>query len=143
MKVLTPMSQDDEAERESERQLDHDCDEEGYDDSEYDDGQEDKRGTKRWRRKVEVALVKMTAEMAALREQMGKGREWRGRRRRSIGAWLSWLVWATLRHIFLDAILLVVLLLWMRRRKDRRLEDFVKEALTIGRDYVRQILPTR
>jgi hypothetical protein len=143
MKVLRPMSQEDEAEMESERQPDDGGDEEGYDDSEYDDGQEDKRGRKRWRQKVETALVKMTAEMAALREQIGNEREWRGRRRRTIGAWIGWIICVSLRHIFIDAVLLGILILWVRRRKDKRLEDLVKEALRIGKEYLRQLLPTR
>jgi hypothetical protein len=49
----------------------------------------------------------------------------------------------TLRHFLLDAVLLGLLLVWMRKRKDRRLEDLVRQAVRIGREYVRKLLPPR
>jgi hypothetical protein len=151
MKVLSPMSQDDEDEIEAERRMDHEGEGEGegageggmYKNDEYDAPDKEKRKTKKWQRKVEAALVKMTAEMAALREQIETGRDWRVRRERSIGAWLGWLIWVTLRHFLLDAVLLGLLLVWMRKRKDRRLEDLVRQAVRIGREYVRKLLPPR
>jgi len=142
MKVLSPMSQDDEAEMKSERRLDQGSGQE-YDDGEYDGPDKEKRKTKQWRRKVEAAIVKMTAEMAALREQIGTGREWRERKRRTVNSWIVWLLWATIRHILLDGVLLGILLLWMRKRKDRRLEDLLKEVLRAGKEYVRKIIPPR
>lgn len=146
MKVLSPMSQDDEDEIEAERRIEHEGEGTGegeYKEDNYDGPDKEKRKTKKWQRKVEAALVKMTAEMAALREQIETGRDWRVRRERSIGAWLGWLIWATLRHFLLDAVLLGLLLVWMRKRKDRRLEDLVRQALRIGREYVRKLLPPR
>ena len=147
MKVLSPMSQDDEDEIEAERRMEHGGETAGegdeYKDDEYDGPDKAKRRTKKWQRRVESALVKMTAEMAALREQIETGRDWRVRRQRSIGAWLGWLIWVTLRHFLLDAVLLGLLLVWMRKRKDRRLEDLVRQAVRIGREYVRKLLPPR
>lgn len=147
MKVLSPMSQDDEDEIEVERRLKHEEEAVGegeeYKDDEYDRLDKEKKKVKRWRRKVEATLLKMTAEMAALREQIESGRDWRIRRERSIGAWIGWLIWVTLRHFLLDAILLGVVLLLMRKRKDKRLEDLVRQGLQIGREYVRKILPPR
>lgn len=147
MKVLSPMSQDDEDEIEVERKLEHEeqavVEGEEHKDDEYDDPDKEKRRIKRWRRKVEVTLLKMTAEMAALREQIETGRDWRIRRQRSLGAWLGWLIWVTFRHFLLDAILMGLVLLWMRKRKDRRLEDLVRQALRIGREYIRKLLPPR
>ncbi len=141
MRVLSPMSQDDEAEAESRRL--------GYND-EYDDNDEfndgNKNGVKKvqkWRRTVEQALVKMTAEIAALREQIATGREYQGKRRRSLGRWLGWLIWAVVRHFLVDVVVLGIVLIWLRKRKDRRVEDLVREGLKIGREYVRKILPAR
>jgi hypothetical protein len=135
------MSQDDEAEAES-RKL-------GYND-EYDDNDEFNDGNKKgerktlkWRRTVEQALVKMTAEIAALREQIATGREYQGKRRKSFGRWLGWLIWAAVRHFLVDVVVLGIVLLWLRKRKDRRVEDLVREGLKIGREYVRKILPAR
>jgi hypothetical protein len=142
MRVLSPMSQDDEAEAESQRRLGYNDE---YDDNnEYNDGEKkgDKR-TKTWRRTVEQALVKMTAEIAALREQIATGREYQGKRRRSLGRWVGWLIWAAIRHFLVNAVVLGIVLLWLRKRKDRRVEDLVREGLKIGREYVRKILPAR
>jgi hypothetical protein len=135
------MSQDDEAEVESRRL--------GYND-EYDDNDEFNDGNKnggkkvqKWRQTVEQALVKMTAEIAALREQIATGREYQGKRRRSFGRWLGWLIWASVRHFLVDVVVLGIVLIWLRKRKDRRVEDLVREGLKIGREYVRKILPAR
>ena len=139
MRVLSPMSQDDEAERESGRRMGYndEFDEVGYEG----DGKEKK--TKKWRKNVEEALVKMTAEIAALREQIATGREYQGRRARSLGTWVAWLIWIAVRHFLVDLVVMGILLLWLRRRKDRRIEDLVREGLRIGREYLRKILPAR
>jgi hypothetical protein len=141
MRVLRPMSENDEVERKSLRGLYN----ENYDDIDDDefDGEEKHKKTKSWRRTVEQALVKMTAEIAALREQISTGREYQGKRRRSLGKWVTWFLWLVFRHLFVDFIVLGIVLLWLRKRKDRRLEDLFREALKIGREYARKILPPR
>jgi hypothetical protein len=141
MRVLSPMSQDDEAERESERRIGYD---ENYgEDDDYNEGGKKDRKTGRWRKTVEQALVRMTAEIAALREQIATGREYQGRRARSFGAWVAWLLWLAIRHLLVDMVVLGIVLLWLRRKKDRRIEDLVREGLRIGREYIRRILPAR
>jgi len=143
MKVLSPMSEQDEAEILSERRLAIEGDQDEYAEDEYDSREKAKRRTKKWRQKVEATLVRMTAEMAALREQIATGREYRERRERSIGSWLGWLIWVAMKHFFIDALLLGLLLLWLRKKKDRRIEDLVREGLRIAREYVRRLLPSR
>ncbi|KAB8218570.1 hypothetical protein BDV33DRAFT_192676 [Aspergillus novoparasiticus] len=81
--------------------------------------------SRRWRRRVEQALTKMTAEIAAVREQM-EARAVAHRRRNSVWAWLKWLVWVTLRQVIFDLAILGMLLIWMRIRGDRRLEGKLK-----------------
>ncbi|KAJ5578143.1 uncharacterized protein N7459_007107 [Penicillium hispanicum] len=76
----------------------------------------------RWRRRVEQALTKMTAEIAAVREQM-ETRTLAHRRRSGAWAWLKWILWAVMRQILWDLALLGVLLIWMRLRGDRRVEN--------------------
>lgn len=139
MKVLSPMSQDDEADRDHQQRLVEGDDES---DAEFQDADKMTK-TKHWRTKVESTLVKMTAEMAALREQISTGREWRTRKRQTIGAWLVWLLFFTLRQVLLDGFILALVLLWMRKKKDRRLEDMVREYLRLGRAYIRRYLPSR
>jgi hypothetical protein len=141
MRVLSPMSQDDAAERESERKLGYNN---GYEEEdEYDDGGKKDKKTGRWRRTVEQALVKMTAEIAALREQIATGREYQGKKRKSFGRWVAWFLWLAIRHFLVDMAILGIVLLWLRKRKDRRVEDLVRAGLRIGREYVRKILPPR
>jgi hypothetical protein len=82
----------------------------------------------RWRKRMEAALVKMTAEVAALRELL-EARSWAHSRR----ARLEQLAWAALgfvgRLIIVDLALLVLLLLWLRRKKDGRLEGAIRVLL--------------
>jgi len=141
MRVLSPMSQEDEAEMDSERRLGYN-DEYDNDDQYNGEVKKDKK-TKRWRRTVEQALVKMTAEIAALREQIATGREYQEKRRRSVGRWLAWLLWMVMRHFLVDVVVLGIILLWLRRRKDTRVEDLVREGLKVGWEYARKIWPAR
>lgn len=145
MKVLSPMSEQDEAELRSHRQMDLDDDE---DDGSHTGGAAvGRRGagvsSSRWQRKVERAITSLSAEVAALREQISSGREWRSRIEKSWAAWLGRIALLVLKHLMADALLLVLVLLWMRRRKDRRLEDLVRAGLRLMREYVRKVLPSR
>lgn len=140
LRILSPMSQDDEAEMRSERQLGYNNE---FNEDEYNDEGKMDRGAKRWQGKVELALVKMTAEIAALREHIATGREYQGRKRRTPARWVGWLLWLAIRHLTVDLVLLGIMLLWLRRRKDRRIEDLVRQGLEIAREYLRMILPGR
>ena len=80
---------------------------------------------RRWRRRVEQALTKMTAEIAAVREQM-EVRAIQHRRRSSAWAWIKWLAWVALRQVFWDLAVLAMLLIWMRIKGDRRVEEKLK-----------------
>lgn len=134
LKFISPMSEEDEAEQDYQRRMAvGDAD----DDAEY-----VKRGDK-WSKKMERAVVRLSAEIAALREQITAGREWRAKKEKSFGAWMGWLLWLAIKHLVMDAFILGLVLLWMRRRKDRRLEDLVRAAVKIGREYVRKVLPSR
>lgn len=83
--------------------------------------------TRRWRRRVEQALTKMTAEIAAIREQM-EIRAIQHRRRTSAWAWIKWLAWVTLRQVLWDLAVLAMLLIWMRIKGDRRVEEKLKKG---------------
>lgn len=134
MKMLSPMSEQDEAELRSQRQMDLEDREMGHDVS---------VGSGRSQRKMERAITKLSAEVAALREQISTGREWRSKKDRSFPSWLGWLIWSIMKHLLIDCVILSLILVWMRRRKDRRLEDLVRAALTLVREYVRNIVPSR
>jgi len=137
LRVLSPMSEED---KESVRRLGGEEDEE--DEEEEEGGGFVKRGDK-WSKKMERAIVRLSAEIAALREQITSGREWRSRRERSVSAWVAWALWIVVKHLAVDAMILALVLIWLRRRKDRRLEDHVRGALRLAREYVRKVLPAR
>lgn len=134
MRVISPMSEEDEAEQDYQRRITADELE--------DDGEYIKRGDG-WSKKMERAIVRLSAEIAALREQITTGREWRSKKEKSFGAWVGWFLWVVTKHIVIDSFILAFVLLWMRRKKDRRFEDHVRAALKIGREYVRKVLPSR
>ena len=134
MKVLSPMSEQDEAERASRRILGNTDD---------DDDDDEQPGSSRWSRRIERALVKLNTEVAALREQIATGREWRFRKEMSWRARAAWLFWAVVKHLVVDLVALSVVLIWMRKRKDRRLEDLVRAGVRLIREYVRSVVPAR
>ncbi|KAG5747215.1 hypothetical protein H9Q69_001775 [Fusarium xylarioides] len=136
MKEIRPMSEYDEAELRSQKQLE-------LEDDDIDGTQNHDRVSGRWQRKVERALTTMSAEVAALREQITTGREWRTKKERSLPAWVKWFAWVVVKHLFADFVILTVVLLWLRKRKDRRLEDLVRAAVRLVREYARNVLPSR
>ncbi|KAK4101018.1 acyl-CoA binding protein [Parathielavia hyrcaniae] len=133
MKVLSPMSEEDESERRVAELADQ---------AEDDPNEFARRNDKRSKR-MERAIVRLSAEIAALREQIATGREWKSRKERDVLAWARWLFWTVTKHITADVIILLLLLLWMRKRKDRRLEDHVRAILRLAREYIRKVLPAR
>lgn len=78
---------------------------------------------RKWRKKIEQALVKMTTEVAALREQIEAKKTGDGRRRNGLWAWVTWLVWVAVRHLVVDLALLGLLVAWAKRKRGRRLEQ--------------------
>jgi hypothetical protein len=143
MRVLSPMSENDEMERRSVRALEYNEDHDDGGENEPDVPESEGGKNKSWRRTVERALVKMTTEITALREQIATGREYQGRRRRTAGRWIAWLIWLAIRHLLVNVVVLGIVLLWLRKRKDRRFEDLVRSALKLGREYARKLLPER
>jgi hypothetical protein len=83
---------------------------------------------RKWRRRVEQALTKMTAEIAAVREQI-ESRSLYSQRRSSLLAWLKWLFWAVIRQVIWNMAILGFVLVWMRLKGDRRLEKMLKAGL--------------
>ncbi|KAM7209521.1 Acyl CoA binding domain containing protein [Naviculisporaceae sp. PSN 640] len=134
MKVLSPMSEEDESERRFVEEEDQDGEEEI--------GEYARRNDKRSKR-MERAIVRLSAEVAALREQIAAGREWKTRKERSFTSWIGWAFSIFAKHFAVDLFIICLVLLWMRRRKDHRLEDHVRGAIRVAREYARKILPSR
>lgn len=83
-----------------------------------------------WHRQIEAAIQKMSAEIAALREQMSDSRVFTAASSRRdlpfrVYGWLRWLLWATLRHLLANAVLVLLVVLWGRWRGDQRAEQWV------------------
>lgn len=83
----------------------------------------------KWRKRVEASLMKMTAEVAALREQLEARRLFKHpvHYRFLRGLWRF--VWASVKHVAVDLLVLALVLAWMRRRGDRRMEGAVRVLL--------------
>lgn len=83
----------------------------------------------KWRKRIEATLIRMTAEVAALREQLEARRLFVHPPHYRFFRGLWRLTWAGLKHVAVDVLILGMVLLWMRRRKDRRLEGAVRVLL--------------
>ncbi|KAF2711092.1 hypothetical protein K504DRAFT_466111 [Pleomassaria siparia CBS 279.74] len=83
----------------------------------------------KWRKRVEQALAKTTAEIAALREQLEARRLFSHSRKYTFFRFIFRVVWGSIKHVALDFFILGLVLLWMRRRRDRRLEGAVRVLL--------------
>ncbi|EFW98867.1 acyl-binding protein family [Grosmannia clavigera kw1407] len=145
LRVLSPMSEEDEVEREDRIRLieeELEVAEGGGVVGAEASGQPFGRGDK-WFRKMERAMVKLATEVAALRENITAGREFRSRREKAPLAWFGWAFWVLCKHLAADVCLLIFVLLWFRRRKDRRVEDHVRGVLAVLREYARKFLPSR
>lgn len=84
---------------------------------------------KRWRRRIESSLIKLTTEVAALREQLESRRYFKQRNRHSLFGWVLRLSWWAVQLVVADAVLLWLVILFLRRKKDRRLEGAVRVLL--------------
>lgn len=92
----------------------------------------------RWRRRIESSLVKITAEIAALREQMEAKRVFsQGRKKRGMGPWMLWLVWVTIQHLLVDAVVVGCVMLWVRRGGEW---GVVRSWMEVWREVWRKVL---
>ena len=93
---------------------------------------------RKWRRKIEHALVKLTTEVAALREQIEAKRMGDGRRRNGLWTWMTWVAWFTVQHLIVDLALLGLLVAWARRKEDRRVDQGLQLLLQYLRHRIRK-----
>lgn len=82
-----------------------------------------------WRKRIENALIKTTAEVAALREQLESRNYIAQRKRHSLLGWILRLSWFLVRTAVVDVFVLWLVILYLRRKKDRRLEGAVRVLL--------------
>ena len=107
------------------------------------------QGDARWRKRIESSLIKLTTEVAALREQLEIRRFVAYQRRHSALGWVLRVGWWVVQLVVADAALLWIVILYMRRKNDRRLEgavrvllgDAVAQVQKVGRDVKMPTLP--
>lgn len=83
----------------------------------------------KWRRQISASIIKLTTEVAALREQLESRRYISIQRRRSFLGWVGRIFWFVAKLLVADLMVLLAVILWMRRRKDRRLEGAIRVLL--------------
>lgn len=88
-----------------------------------------------WKGRVEATLSRLTAEVAALREELQTPSasslftsrvRWR---RRTVVGWIAHFLWEGAKHLAVDVLLLALVLAWLRRKGDRRLEEKLRSRL--------------
>ena len=81
---------------------------------------------------IEQAIIRMTTEVGALREQLESRQRFfttAYNPHSRVSRLLIHFLWRAVRHFAIDFILLTVLLLWLRRKKDRRFEGAIRVLL--------------
>ncbi|TKA25583.1 hypothetical protein B0A50_05444 [Salinomyces thailandicus] len=103
----------------------------------------------RWRKRIETSLIRLTTEVAALREQLESRRFFSQRRKHSFLGWILRIGWWAVQLVLADAVILWLIILYMRRKKDRKLEgairvllgDAVAQVQRVGREVKIPQLP--
>ena len=78
-------------------------------------------GDEMWKKNISASIIKLTAELAAVREQLEARRLFTHTVRFRIFRFITSKIWGMLKHIAIDVIAIALLILWLRRRKDERL----------------------
>ena len=107
------------------------------------------RSDARWRKRIESNLMKLTTEVAAVREQLESYRYLRDRNRHTLFGWVLRLSWWAVQLFVADAVILWFVILYLRRKDDRRLEgavrvllgDAVAQVQKVGREVKMPALP--
>lgn len=87
------------------------------------------QGDPRWRKRIESSLMRLTTEIAALREQLESRRFRSQQHKHSLLGWALRIGWWGVQVLLADAFLLWVVILYLRRKQDRRLEGAVRVLL--------------
>lgn len=82
-----------------------------------------------WKKNMSAGIIKLTAELAAVREQLEARRLFTHTLQFRIFRFVTATAWAFVKHVAVDALLLALVLLWFRRKRDQRLEDAVRVLL--------------
>ncbi|KIV98431.1 hypothetical protein, variant 1 [Verruconis gallopava] len=82
-----------------------------------------------WKKNVSASIIKLTAELAAVREQLEARRLFTHTIQFRILRFLTKFIWGIVKHIAIDVFILVVLITWLRGKGDKRLEGAMRVLL--------------
>lgn len=117
------------------------------------DGKESNQSVSKWQKRIETSLIKMNAELAALREQLEMTQDATANSsilrpfisRHKRGGWLGWLFnsfWSlsslVVKHLIVDTLLLVIIMLFLQYRgtSPEKLESMISNWI----QKIRQII---
>jgi hypothetical protein len=86
-------------------------------------------GDEVWKKNISASIIKLTAELAAVREQLEARRLFTHTIQFRILRFVTSAIWSSVKHIAIDVIVLGVLLLWLRQKEDQRLESALRVLL--------------
>ena len=84
---------------------------------------------RKWRKRIETGLFRVSTEVAALRELVEAKGVIVGERKNMPGkgsgawAWVRWLIWAATRQLLADAVVVGLVLMWARKKNERKVEE--------------------
>ncbi|KAL9043328.1 MAG: hypothetical protein Q9214_003478, partial [Letrouitia sp. 1 TL-2023] len=95
--------------------------------------------SRKWRKRIEIAMFKMTTEVAALREQTEEKKILGSKNNQtSSWAWIRWLIWITIRQLIVDTAILGLVFVWARRKNDQRIEQGLWLVLQAVKEQVKR-----
>ncbi|KAL8908485.1 MAG: hypothetical protein Q9207_000791 [Kuettlingeria erythrocarpa] len=145
LKVLRPVS---------DRDQEEEYDEDGFDEKDQRVSEEPYSETdpartrdldlcnRKWRKRIESALIRTSTEVAALREQIetkGIGRSRLYRKGIGEWAWVRWLLWAAMRQLLFDAVILALAYVWAKRKGDQRIEQGLWLVMQTVKEHLREL----
>ena len=83
----------------------------------------------KWKKSISASIIKLTAELAAVREQLESRRLFAHTLQFRIARFVTKAIWGIVKHIALDILFLGIVLLWLRSKKDRRFEGAIRVLL--------------
>ena len=89
---------------------------------------------RRWRRRIEETLIRVTAEIAALRKQVETNRQSRALHRDGLWRWFTWFLGFAIKHVLIDAVLLTLFMIWSKMKYDGSLGQQLRTILQIVRN---------
>lgn len=146
LRVLRPVS---------DRDQEEEYDEDGYDDENDQRVREEPNSetdparardldfcNRKWRKRIESALIRTSTEVAALREQIeskGIGRRHKYRKGSGEWAWIRWLIWAAMRQLLFDAVILGLAYVLAKRKGDQRIEQGLWLVMQAVKEHLREV----